>query len=80
MNESNGLWTVLEVAKYLGRSPRWIWSNLRRPETETGSIPHYRLPGGGRPAPRFDPGEVVGWVRAGCPPVSVFRKSPNNRK
>ena len=64
------LWRVADLALYLGRSPRWIWTALRRPETEPGSLPCRRLPGG---TPRFDPREVEAWVQAGCPPAATFR-------
>lgn len=66
------LWTVRDVARYLARSDRWVWSGLRHPDTEKGSIPHQRLPPGG--TPRFDPEEIKEWVRAGCSPVATFRQ------
>ena len=69
-HEPPSLWRVRDLARYLGRSERWIWTALRRPETEPGSLPCRRLPGG---SPRFDPREVEAWVLAGCPPVATFR-------
>ena len=65
------LWTVRDCAWFLACGERWIWTSLRRPETEKGSIPHLRLPTG---HPRFDPEEVREWVREGCPPAGTFRK------
>lgn len=59
------LWSVAVLARYLGRSQRWVWAQLGRPETEPGSIPHRRI---GK-APRFIPEEIQRWVDAGCPPV-----------
>jgi hypothetical protein len=68
--EPPALWLVKDLARYLGRSPRWISYALCRADTEPGSIPHLRLPGG---APRFDPAEIEKWVREGCPPAATFR-------
>lgn len=65
------LWRIKDLARHLGRSPRWISYALCRVETEPGSIPHLRLHGGD---PRFDPIEIAAWTRAGCPPVAVFRQ------
>ncbi len=67
---SESLWTASEVAKFLHRSQRWIYTCLARPGDHPGSIPHYRLPGG---APRFHPPEILDWVREGCPPAGTFR-------
>ena len=64
------LWTIKDVARYLARSERWIARALRRADTDPGSLPHYRLPGG---APRFNPVEVEEWLRSGCPPMATFR-------
>jgi hypothetical protein len=63
------LWNVPQVAKYLGKSPRWVWAALARPDEAPGSIPHHRV---GR-SPRFDPADIAAWVKAGCPEVRVWR-------
>ncbi|GEM_PF-5005336 len=68
--ETDALWRIRDLARYLARSERWISDALRREETTIGSIPVLRLPGG---APRFDPEEIQAWVKAGCPPVATFR-------
>ena len=49
----DGLWTVKELARYLGMSERWIHERTRRDE-----IPCYRL----GTALRFDPKEVYAWM------------------
>src|SRR3990172_8241302 len=64
------LWDVKACARYLRRSPRWVWNALTRGPEGPGSIPHIRLPGN---APRFVPEDVAGWVRAGCPPAATFK-------
>lgn len=64
------MWTIKDVARFLARSERWVARALRRLDTDPGSLPHYRLPGG---APRFDPTEVEAWFRGGCPPAATFR-------
>lgn len=64
------LWTVKDVSRFLKRSPRWISYYLARTETTPGSIPHFRLPGR---AVRFDPAEIMDWVREGCPPAGTLR-------
>ena len=69
-NVEGRLWTVRDLARFLARSERWVFRQLKRLETEPGSIPHYRLADG---APRFDPEEVRAWVREGCPPAGTFR-------
>jgi len=48
-----GLWTVGEVAEFLGVSKRWVHERTRRNE-----IPCYRL----GMALRFDPREILAWV------------------
>ncbi len=63
------LWSVPEVARYLKRSQRWVWSQLGRQASEAGSIPHRRI---GK-APRFFPEEIRRWVDAGCPPVAQLQ-------
>ncbi len=52
MNQ-DGLWTVKELASYLGMSERWIHERTRRDE-----IPCHRL----GTALRFDPQEVHVWM------------------
>ncbi len=49
----NGLWTVRELAKFLGMSERWVHERTRRDE-----IPCHRL----GTALRFDPNEVQAWL------------------
>ena len=73
---TTALWPVRDVARFLARSERWIFRQLKRPDTEPGSIPHYRLSDG---APRFDPEEIRAWVREGCPPAGMFREQQSNR-
>lgn len=63
------LWSVAALARYLGRSQRWVWAQLGRPASEVGSIPHRRI---GK-APRFIPEEIQRWVDAGCPPVAQLQ-------
>ena len=48
-----GLWTVGQVAEFLGVSKRWVHERTRRNE-----IPCYRL----GMALRFDPKEIRAWV------------------
>ena len=62
------LWSVREVARYLKRSQRWVWSQLDIPGKRAGRIPHLRI---GK-APRFIPEEICRWVRLGCPSVAEF--------
>ncbi len=64
------LWSVPDAAKYLQKSPRWIWSALTRRPDEPGSIPHVRVGS----SPRFFPDDLAAWVRAGCPPAATFAK------
>jgi predicted DNA-binding transcriptional regulator AlpA len=66
--EGSRIWSVPECARFLGRSPRWVWSALRRRAEDPGSIPHVRI---GR-SPRFFPDDIAAWVRAGCPPAAAF--------
>jgi len=66
---ASALWTVRECAAYLQKSPRWLWSALKRRPEEPGSIPHVRI---GNSA-RFIPSDIEAWVRQGCPPASMFR-------
>lgn len=62
------LWAVSDLARYLKRSQRWVWSQLDVPGKRTGRIPHLRI---GK-APRFIPEEIFRWVRLGCPSVADF--------
>ncbi len=48
-----GLWTVRELAEFLGMSERWVHERTRRDE-----IPCHRL----GTALRFDPNEVQAWL------------------
>ena len=48
-----GLWTVRELAEFLGMSERWVHERTRHDE-----IPCHRL----GTAIRFDPDEVQGWL------------------
>jgi len=62
------LWDVKACAKFLGKSPRWLWSAITRRPEEGGSIPHVRVGA----SPRFFPEDIAAWVRAGCPPAATF--------
>src|ERR1043165_2676066 len=62
------LWTVNEAAKFLRKSPRWLWSALNRRPEEAGSIPHVRVGA----APRFFPDNLAALLRAACPPAATF--------
>lgn len=64
------LWSVKQAAAYLHKSERWVWSALRLPPTESGSVPHIRL---GR-TPRFDPAMLRQWIAWGTPPAETFRQ------
>lgn len=64
------LWTVAEAARFLRKSPRWVWYALRLADTEPGSIPHCKL---GR-SPRFDPEDLRAWAAMRCPPAATFRR------
>ncbi len=66
--ETPTLWDVRACAKYLGKSPRWLWSSLTRRPEDPDSIPHVRV---GK-TPRFIPSDVETWVRQGCPPAATF--------
>ena len=68
-----GLWDVKDVAKFLKRSERWVYTALALDESERGSIPHVRI--GLASAPRFAPAAIRAWVDAGCPPFGEFRKA-----
>ena len=68
LTEKRTLWTVPEAAKFLRKSPRWLWSSLTRRPEEAGSVPHVRIGS----SPRFFPEDLAAWVRAGCPPAATF--------
>ena len=72
----NALWGVKDVAAFVAKSERWVRYALVIPPTKAGSIPHFRV----GESPRFDPDEIRGWARAGCPPVSEFRRAKNNNR
>lgn len=67
MNIIDPLWTVEDLARYLKRSRRWIFTHLGYAPDRRGSIPHVRL--AGSRSPRFVPTIISAWVRQGCPPV-----------
>ncbi|MCZ7646112.1 MAG: helix-turn-helix domain-containing protein [Planctomycetota bacterium] len=69
INSVDPLWSVDQVSEYLGKSPRWIYAALARPDDQPGSIPHFRV---GR-SPRFDAQEIAAWARASCPPLVDWR-------
>ena len=73
------LWTVKDVAKYLQRSPRWVWGCLTHRPDESGSIPHIRLPGK-TPSPRFVPDEVRDWAALNFPPARDFKAWRDRKK
>ena len=49
------LWTVHELAEFLGLRPKTVYTWV-----EQGYVPHYKI--GGRV--RFDPAEIKRWLRA----------------
>ena len=67
------LWTIVDCAKYLQRSRRWVGYAMAIDPRKPGSIPHFRLTGrnGRDGAPRFIPAQIMAWASAGCPPASV---------
>ena len=67
-DRTDGLWTVADAAKFLRKSPRWLWSALTRRPEESGSVPHFRIGA----SPRFFPDDLAAWVRFGCPPAATF--------
>jgi len=69
VDDGDTLWTVEDLAKFMRKSPRWVFYALRLRSTDPGSIPHIRL---GR-TPRFDPGTIREWVHQGCPPADTYR-------
>src|SRR5436190_21538332 len=73
------LCTLAETARFLKKSPRWVWSALTRRPEEPGSLPHFRI----GTSPRFFPDDMAAWVRAGCPPAATFaawREAQEKRK
>ena len=64
------LWTVAQAAKFLRKSPRWLFNQLTHDESQVGSIPHVRL---GR-SPRFIPEDLRAWAAAGFPPAATFKE------
>ena len=64
------LWSVADAAKFLRKSPRWLFNQLNIDENQPGSIPHMRL---GR-TPRFIPEDMNAWVAAGFPPAATFKQ------
>jgi hypothetical protein len=77
------MWSVKQVAFYLGRDERTIWRMLsQRKSNEVGSIPHTRLPPstGRRCTPRFDPETIKAWLTSGCPPADSMAMWANQNK
>jgi len=72
------LMTVREAAIFLQRSESWLFDALRRDPREEGSVPHVRLPGR-RGGARFQAAELLEWLEAGAPPVSVWRSMRTRR-
>ena len=70
------LWTVKEVAEFLRRSKRWVWSALNVEADQAGSIPHMRL----NNSPRFCPRIIQAWAEAGFPTAAVFKAMNSKRK
>jgi len=79
MRQETGLWCVRDAARFLRRSPRWVWQAVARAPEERGSIPHVRLPGR-RGGVRFVPEEIHSWLAAGCPPAGDFYKMREARR
>ncbi|HEY3325058.1 MAG TPA: helix-turn-helix domain-containing protein [Planctomycetota bacterium] len=63
------LWSVAEVATFLGKSPRWVWRALTITPDDAGSVPHVRIGA----SPRFVPDHIRRWILDGCPPAATFR-------
>jgi predicted DNA-binding transcriptional regulator AlpA len=63
------LMDVKGVARYVGRSTRWVWYRIKR-----GAIPVFSRHCGGKHAgPRFSKTEIDAWVRLDCPTEQEFR-------
>jgi hypothetical protein len=65
----NYLWGVEEVARFLHRSPRWVYGAIASPRM---GLPFFRLPGRG--GPRFDPAAVRKWLETQCNPHESRRR------
>lgn len=74
--QSEGLWTVEDLAEFLQMSPRWVRGKLTLRPEEAGSIPTIRF---GR-TPRFDPEQIRGWLQAGTPPAADWNAWQNGRQ
>ena len=72
MNDANAvvIWTARDVADFLKMSERWVRQSSSIPDTEPGSIPHFRI---GRRA-RFIADDVRDWVLQACPTASEFAR------
>ena len=68
ISNADTLFTVAEAARFLKKSPRWLWSAIRRRPDEPGSVPFFRIGS----SPRFFPADLAAWIRAGCPPAATF--------
>jgi len=66
---ADSLWTVKDAARFLKKSPRWVFYALQNPDTAPGSIPHTKL---GR-NPCFIPDDLRKWAEQGFPPAAAFR-------
>lgn len=63
------LWRVPDLAAFLGRGERWVYSRLTVDPARPGSIPFVRIPGG---APRFVPDVILAWAAEGFPPAALY--------
>ena len=66
---TDSLWTIADCAKFLRKSPRWVWSAISISPDCPGSIPFVRV----GVSPRFLPAHVKRWVLDGCPPAATLR-------
>lgn len=62
------LLSVQQAARYLGKSPRWLWNALALAPEQAGSIPSVRVGG----THRFILEDLQAWVRQGCPSAANF--------
>ncbi len=67
--DDSSLWDVDGVAKFLHRSPRWVYGAIASPRM---GLPFFRLPGRG--GPRFDPAAVRKWLETQCNPRESRRR------
>jgi hypothetical protein len=74
---SEPLWTVKQLARYLGRSTSWVRYQILRASKEKGSIPFVRLPGNG--APRFIPNQIRRWTEMGFPPAEALHNQATGK-